>query len=471
MHRSGNVTCEKQYLNMQRWLLFLIHARRCSAPEGKCPESNSIHAQKLLRHMERYSKFDCRYLQSPETNVLINDYRQCKNVNCPVWIPVKKFMQTQQKVFARPGYISDITNSLSGTCRNFHAVETASKLTGNLTPVAVKTSENLQPSVTEVKMEALTNAVQVTPGNTDIAKDNLDDTYAQRSAGDSLASSIPGCLVKQENVNTGKDINQPKQVNTSAPSENATQSKSRKPKIKGVSMMELFNPEQSKEKAEKNKPTEHSMSEKSCQLCAAEKPRLKPPAIYCTPCGARIKSNRTYYTIGAGDTRQYCCFRCYYKASGDTIIVEGTTIPKARMDEKRNGEETEEWWVQCDKCKAWQHQICALFNGRRNDCGRAEYTCPYCYIAEVERGECKPLPQSAVLGAKDLPQTILSDHVEKRFANSLKEERVKRAKREGKVYDESFRLIGAFEGQCLSRPKSGPWSRWASRIMKARETP
>ncbi|KAM3281399.1 hypothetical protein P3S67_028420 [Capsicum chacoense] len=106
------------------------------------------------------------------------------------------------------------------------------------------------------------------------------------------------------------------------------------------------------------------------------------------------------------------------------------------MEEKRNGEETEEWWVQCDKCKAWQHQICALFNGRRNDCGRAEYTCPYCYIAEVEKGECKPLPQSAVLGAKDLPQTIPSDHIEKRLANSLKEERVKQAKREGKVYDE-----------------------------------
>ncbi|KAM3339045.1 histone acetyltransferase HAC1 isoform X1 [Capsicum galapagoense] len=498
VHRSGNVPRERQYLNQQRWLLFLIHARRCSAPEGKCPEYNCIHAQKLLRHMERCSKFDCRYLRCPETKVLINHYKQCKNVNCPVCIPVKKFVQTQQKVFARPGYISDMTNSLNGTCRTFHAVESASKLTGNLTPVAVKTPEDLQPSlkrmkiepssqphiletenfvpvsacesnvfqdaqlveqndavvmkaeVTEVKMEALANSVQVSHGSTDIAKDNLDDTYTQRPAGDSLASSNPGCLVKQENVNTEKDIDQPKQENTSAPSENTTGSKPGKPKIKGVSMMELFTPEQvrehikglrqwigqSKAKAEKNQAMEHSMSENSCQLCAVEKLNFEPPPIYCSPCGARIKRNAMYYTIGAGDTRHYFCIPCYNEARGDTIVVDGTTILKARMEKKRNDEETEEWWVQCDKCEAWQHQICALFNGRRNDGGQAEYTCPNCYIAEVERAERKPLPQSAVLGAKDLPQTHLSEHIEKRLADSLKDERIKRAKRDGKGYDE-----------------------------------
>lgn len=93
-------------------------------------------------------------------------------------------------------------------------------------------------------------------------------------------------------------------------------------------------------------------------------------------------------------------------------------------------------WVQCDKCEAWQHQICALFNGRRNDGGQAEYTCPNCYITEIERGERKPLPQSAVLGAKDLPRTILSDHIEQRLFKRLKQERLERARLQGKGFDE-----------------------------------
>jgi hypothetical protein len=93
-------------------------------------------------------------------------------------------------------------------------------------------------------------------------------------------------------------------------------------------------------------------------------------------------------------------------------------------------------WVQCDKCECWQHQICALFNGRRNDGGQAEYTCPNCYVEEVKRGLRKPLPQSAVLGAKDLPRTVLSDHIEDRLFKRLKQEKQDRAAAAGKNIDE-----------------------------------
>lgn len=93
-------------------------------------------------------------------------------------------------------------------------------------------------------------------------------------------------------------------------------------------------------------------------------------------------------------------------------------------------------WVQCDKCEQWQHQVCALFNGRRNDGGQAEYTCPHCYVKEVNRGDRAPLPQSALLGAKDLPKTILSDHIENRLFKKLKQERLERAKAHRKSYDE-----------------------------------
>ncbi|KAG0464358.1 hypothetical protein HPP92_020427 [Vanilla planifolia] len=233
-------------------------------------------------------------------------------------------------------------------------------------------------------------------------------------------------------------------------SDPATATKSGKPKIKGVSLTELFTPEQIKEhiislrqwvgqskaKAEKNQAMERSMSENSCQLCAVEKLTFEPPPIYCTPCGARIKRNAMFYTVGTGDTRHYFCIPCYNEARGDTIEAEGSMFSKSRLEKKKNDEETEEWWVQCDKCEAWQHQICALFNGRRNDSEQAEYTCPNCYVEEVEKGERKPLPQSAVLGAKDLPRTILSDHIEQRLFRRLKHERQERARHLGKSIDE-----------------------------------
>lgn len=100
---------------------------------------------------------------------------------------------------------------------------------------------------------------------------------------------------------------------------------------------------QSKAKAEKNQAMEHAMSENSCQLCAVEKLTFEPPPIYCSPCGTRIKRNAMYYTMGAGDTRHYFCIKCYNEARGDTIVVDGTTIAKARLEKKKNDEETEEW--------------------------------------------------------------------------------------------------------------------------------
>lgn len=73
---------------------------------------------------------------------------------------------------------------------------------------------------------------------------------------------------------------------------------------------------------------------------------------------------------------------------------------------------------------------------RRNEGGQAEYTCPNCLLIEMGKGERMPLPQSAVLGAKDLPKTFLSDHIEHRLARRLKQERLERARGQGKGYNE-----------------------------------
>uniref|UniRef100_A0A0E0LFE3 histone acetyltransferase n=1 Tax=Oryza punctata TaxID=4537 RepID=A0A0E0LFE3_ORYPU len=259
---------------------------------------------------------------------------------------------------------------------------------------------------------------------------------------------IPGalnkihCHVQQETVVADKEMSVTVvDVKEKTGSVDVMISKTGKPKVKGVSLMELFTPEQihehinslrqwvgqSKAKAEKNQVIGYSESESLCQLCKVANLKFEPRPIYCSPCGARIKRNASYYT---GSTAMGClcfCILCYNASLGNTIEVELIKLSKADLQKKRNNDEPDEGWVQCDKCECWQHQICALFNARRNDVGEAEYTCFKCYIEEFKRGLCMPLPQSVVLGANDLPRTLLSDHIEERLFKRLREERQERA--------------------------------------------
>lgn len=85
------------------------------------------------------------------------------------------------------------------------------------------------------------------------------------------------------------------------------------------------------------------MSENSCQLCAVERLAFDPPPLYCSPCGARIKRNASYYTFGMGDTRNFFCVHCYNDARGDGIMVDGNIVRKSRLEKKKNDEEAEEW--------------------------------------------------------------------------------------------------------------------------------
>ncbi|KAK7381468.1 hypothetical protein VNO80_00011 [Phaseolus coccineus] len=499
---ESGIATNKAHRNQQRWLLFLLHAKRCSAPEGRCKERFCSIAQKLCKHIDVCKVRHCPYPRCHHTRELLHHYVNCKDPGCPVCVFVRKCRRAfQLKPQIRPEPESSLPTAVTGSCKPYNIVGTSPRLISK-PPLVVETSEDLHPSIKRIKIEHCAQAINpendhsassftanseslvsrdaqsqprpypnaeksisIKPEFTEVKAEapahviheKLSEMQMDNNNADDKTPSAepvkyeePANLARHENIKTEKESGQDRQENFVQTSENAAGTKSGKPKIKGVSLTELFTPEQvrehisglrqwvgqSKSKAEKNQAMEHSMSENSCQLCAVEKLTFEPPPIYCTTCGVRIKRNNMYYTTGTGDTRHYFCIPCYNDARTENIIVDGTPIAKSRLEKKKNDEETEEWWVQCDKCEAWQHQICALFNGRRNDGGQAEYTCPNCYIQEVERGERKPLPQSAVLGAKDLPRTILSDHIEQRLFRRLKHERQERARVQGKSYDE-----------------------------------
>ncbi|CAH8388963.1 unnamed protein product [Eruca vesicaria subsp. sativa] len=489
MRRFGNP--DPKYRNQQRWLLFLLHARTCNPPGGKCKDRNCVTVRKLWSHMNTCVEPQCLYPRCPHTKVLISHYKNCKDLRCPVCTAVKTYRQRQANACSQTPFQNESSAVNGAVVANDSLCATSGAVSGSLgdddtldnlqsSSKRLKVESSFQPVVPETescKSSAVSNtetelsqdhrncdahvavksgklegkeevcdiSVQAGLGTKEIKDEAFENVHKPSPASEPGQHDLSGVLPMQENIKMKQEPN--KEDLVKSPEEAP---KSGKPKITGVALTELFTPEQvrehirglrqwvgqSKAKAEKNQAMENSMSANSCQLCAVEKLAFEPAPIYCTPCGARIKRNAMYYTVGGGETRHYFCIPCYNESRGDTILAEGTSVPKAKLEKKKNDEETEEAWVQCDKCEAWQHQICALFNGRRDDGGQAEYTCPNCYITEVEQNERKPLPQNAVLGAKDLPKTILSDHIEQRLFKRLEQERAERARAQGKNYDE-----------------------------------
>ena len=75
-------------------------------------------------------------------------------------------------------------------------------------------------------------------------------------------------------------------------------------------------------------------------------------------------------------------------------------------------------------CNRWVHQLCALFNSRRNITDQVGYVCPIC-LSEKRRnaspGEqvIAPVESNRKMAAFDLPQTALTRFLEERIQTRL----------------------------------------------------
>ncbi|XP_061367021.1 uncharacterized protein LOC133310142 [Gastrolobium bilobum] len=184
---------------------------------------------------------------------------------------------------------------------------------------------------------------------------------------------------------------------------------------------------------------QEEISDNTCQLCGMDELSFAPLPIYFLTCGVCIKRNANYYyckTAEEFDIDNCFCTTCYKKSRRKTIAFKGTSISKTFFDRKTNYEIMNEPWVQCDKCKRWKHQICALYNTTTDMEGNSEYMCPMCCLNETENGMREPLRKTNIFGAKDLPRTMLSEHIEQRLLKRLEQERADMEKFEGKNLDE-----------------------------------
>ncbi|XP_052299079.1 histone acetyltransferase HAC12 isoform X3 [Citrus sinensis] len=254
-------------------------------------------------------------------------------------------------------------------------------------------------------------------------------------------------------VRTESDLTKPGTKNEliAQEADNGQPLKLRNPRTNGVSLTDFFTAEQlrahisnlrqlvsqSALKEEKGNKTTNTLSDNSCQLCQAEKLLLAPTPIYCSYCGADIKRYVIYYSTPEENGMRHCfCKSCYKQSRGGKISLYGISFSKAKMYKRKNDEDIEEAWVLCDKCQGWQHQICALYNNKRDTEGKAEYICPKCRLKEIETGDHLLLAESTFFAAKDLPSTMLSDHLEQRLFTRIQEERKMKANVSGKNLDE-----------------------------------
>jgi E1A/CREB-binding protein len=142
----------------------------------------------------------------------------------------------------------------------------------------------------------------------------------------------------------------------------------------------------------------------ACNLCGESNVKFEPPVYYCQgKCGGqRIRRNAYYYSTT--NNLNHWCSPCFSDMKENVpIVLPDMTIYKADLlaSKKKHQEESEESWVECNICKRWVHQICGLFNSRRNISEEVIFVCPLCLLEKRKKnnwtgGRVSPFNMSAI---------------------------------------------------------------------------
>ena len=188
-------------------------------------------------------------------------------------------------------------------------------------------------------------------------------------------------------------------------------------------------------------------NEDACLICGEPNLKFEPPVYYCNgTCAQRIRRNAVFFSNNT-NTYHWCnpCFNNLKE--GEVVRLPDCTVSKTELsrNKKKHTEESDEGWVQCDGgCSRWVHQVCSLFNARRNISDEVSYVCPLCIQKERTAHPDKLIvqPTTKKMSAIDLPLTILSEFLEKRIYKRL-----------NLAYKESAQRLGISENDVEKCPR------------------
>lgn len=177
----------------------------------------------------------------------------------------------------------------------------------------------------------------------------------------------------------------------------------------------------------------------SCSLCGDGNCKFEPPVYYCQgKCGGqRIRRNAFYYSTP--NNLNHWCAQCFSDMKeNQAIIIPEKTIYKRDIagSRKKHQEESDEPWVGCDICKRWVHQICGMFNSRRNVSDEVAYVCPHCVVERRNKTGEDNVLEGKKMRAVDLPHTNMSQFIERRVVQRLDRAYTEMAERESKHAEE-----------------------------------
>jgi len=169
---------------------------------------------------------------------------------------------------------------------------------------------------------------------------------------------------------------------------------------------------------------ENRKNKDACLVCGEVALKYEPPVYYCNgTCAQRIRRNAVFYSNNS-NTYHWCslCFNAMKES--DVIRFPDCSITKSELaaNKKKHIEESGEGWVECEGgCKRWVHQICSLFNNRRNVSDDVSYVCPLCLQEKRRKSPNEEIVATTnkKMKASDLPVTTLSDFLEKRIYKRL----------------------------------------------------